>query len=706
VLSIIEHGKRIIEKLRRKQNEETPLTLELLISSTGTDLAKQEDEGSRRTKLSKVKDWWDNAQFKPIGKFGVIGAVLGFIAGSFNARELLIIWAYTFFTFLGVGFVLAVSLGLTAHTKVGDYIYDHYKKHIDQVIAMLLIGLYYSAMAVGYAFTVNTIAFILPYLSNYEIGGFSGMLIGKVMDKFKNNRQIPSESQNQLLENVDSRRINDTESGSEVISPEEIRSDHASSPLMDLHQFGPLASPLEIIRSVIRLIKLFIGSSEKPSPSTQLAAVNSLEFLFDDYYGTVMHQLSGLTRWGSPLYLEQAKAAYTVLSELSEAMDALVQSERKHALQLWAEAGMHPDAAQARARLERITSRYEILRQYLPFNVLFRLSFYIKNKTDIDDLFKENLGILIFPLLDYFTIFEYEDLTEEANKAALRMLDVVIREDEITGRQLGSIHPGTWGIARERLKQRIFQVNFRIRQTGAVSLRSIGNYRDEIVIMLRGYREALNEFIYAVTRGDIAFALDAIKEANDSVQMEFEKQMSAPKRSGRSSSPAKLSDNSKDQFQSLWSRMAGRLGRIRGAPLSVGAAAVLSCTSCTTTTSILNSPSVISVSTRKVFELKPYLERPIFVDYNPDIENGVVGNATYPAALGSIDTGLTGRYEPAIDSIAQTSLTYEGIRMLGIPVHVADNPLISVVRGTGIVLEDIEVFRDVLIENEDELPPK
>jgi len=43
---------------------------------------------------------------------------------------------------------------------------------------------------------------------------------------------------------------------------------------------------------------------------------------------------------------------------------------------------------------------------------------------------------------------------------------------------------------------------------------------------------------------------------------------------------------------------------------------------------------------------------------------------------------------------------------LGIPVHVADNPLISVVRGTGIVLEDVEGFRDVLIENEDELPPK
>lgn len=42
---------------------------------------------------------------------------------------------------------------------------------------------------------------------------------------------------------------------------------------------------------------------------------------------------------------------------------------------------------------------------------------------------------------------------------------------------------------------------------------------------------------------------------------------------------------------------------------------------------------------------------------------------------------------------------------LGIPVFVTHDPLTAVVRGTGIVLEDIERFRDVLIENEDELSP-
>jgi len=43
---------------------------------------------------------------------------------------------------------------------------------------------------------------------------------------------------------------------------------------------------------------------------------------------------------------------------------------------------------------------------------------------------------------------------------------------------------------------------------------------------------------------------------------------------------------------------------------------------------------------------------------------------------------------------------------LKIPIHIAGDPLISVVRGTGIVLESINEFRDLLIENEDELPPR
>lgn len=42
--------------------------------------------------------------------------------------------------------------------------------------------------------------------------------------------------------------------------------------------------------------------------------------------------------------------------------------------------------------------------------------------------------------------------------------------------------------------------------------------------------------------------------------------------------------------------------------------------------------------------------------------------------------------------------------VLKIPVHVAEDPLTAVVRGTGIILGDIESYADALIKNEDELP--
>ena len=41
-----------------------------------------------------------------------------------------------------------------------------------------------------------------------------------------------------------------------------------------------------------------------------------------------------------------------------------------------------------------------------------------------------------------------------------------------------------------------------------------------------------------------------------------------------------------------------------------------------------------------------------------------------------------------------------------IPVHIAEDPLTAVARGAGIILEDLELYREVLLQNEDELPPK
>lgn len=43
---------------------------------------------------------------------------------------------------------------------------------------------------------------------------------------------------------------------------------------------------------------------------------------------------------------------------------------------------------------------------------------------------------------------------------------------------------------------------------------------------------------------------------------------------------------------------------------------------------------------------------------------------------------------------------------LGLAVHVAEDPLTAVARGTGIILEDIEKYNDILLVNEDDTPPQ
>jgi len=40
--------------------------------------------------------------------------------------------------------------------------------------------------------------------------------------------------------------------------------------------------------------------------------------------------------------------------------------------------------------------------------------------------------------------------------------------------------------------------------------------------------------------------------------------------------------------------------------------------------------------------------------------------------------------------------------MLQFPVYVSDDPLTAVVRGTGVILEDIEAYEEVLIASDDE----
>ena len=74
----------------------------------------------------------------------------------------------------------------------------------------------------------------------------------------------------------------------------------------------------------------------------------------------------------------------------------------------------------------------------------------------------------------------------------------------------------------------------------------------------------------------------------------------------------------------------------------------------------------------------------------PEIISDIMGHGIYLVGGGALLGGLS--------EILHSSLK--------IPVYVAEDPLMSVARGTGVILENLEDYRDLLVKNEDEIPPK
>lgn len=91
------------------------------------------------------------------------------------------------------------------------------------------------------------------------------------------------------------------------------------------------------------------------------------------------------------------------------------------------------------------------------------------------------------------------------------------------------------------------------------------------------------------------------------------------------------------------------------------------------------SIAVIVESTKEVLETTP-----------PEILSDVMNRGIVMVGGGALIYGIA-------DLISQT---------IKIPVTVADDPLTAVARGTGIVVENIDGFREVLIEHDNELPPR
>lgn len=91
-----------------------------------------------------------------------------------------------------------------------------------------------------------------------------------------------------------------------------------------------------------------------------------------------------------------------------------------------------------------------------------------------------------------------------------------------------------------------------------------------------------------------------------------------------------------------------------------------------------SSIDTIVESVKEVLEITP-----------PEVLSDVMNRGVYLSGGGALIKGLS-------------DILYESI---GIPIHIADDPLTAVVRGTGIVLENLDSYNEVLIENENELPP-
>jgi rod shape-determining protein MreB len=94
---------------------------------------------------------------------------------------------------------------------------------------------------------------------------------------------------------------------------------------------------------------------------------------------------------------------------------------------------------------------------------------------------------------------------------------------------------------------------------------------------------------------------------------------------------------------------------------------------------ISQSINTLIEATKEVLEITP-----------PEILSDIMQRGIYVGGGGALIKGLA-------------EIIAEYTKM---PVHIANDPLTAVCRGTGIILENMELYKDILIANEDELPPK
>ncbi|HEY4478477.1 MAG TPA: rod shape-determining protein, partial [Candidatus Paceibacterota bacterium] len=115
---------------------------------------------------------------------------------------------------------------------------------------------------------------------------------------------------------------------------------------------------------------------------------------------------------------------------------------------------------------------------------------------------------------------------------------------------------------------------------------------------------------------------------------------------------------------------------IRGRDLITGLPREVIITDSDIREAMVNSIDNLVESSKEVLETTP-----------PEILSDVMRRGIHLVGGGALIKGL--------DVLLQKSLQ--------IPVYIADDPMTAIARGTGIILDDLERYKDVLIQNEDEL---
>ncbi len=141
----------------------------------------------------------------------------------------------------------------------------------------------------------------------------------------------------------------------------------------------------------------------------------------------------------------------------------------------------------------------------------------------------------------------------------------------------------------------------------------------------------------------------------------------------------KTAEDVKIAIGSLAKNSEGLEATIRGRDLVSGLPREVVVTDSDIREAIIKSIRTLVAATKEVIEQTP-----------PELISDIMHRGIVMVGGGSFLRGLAQFFESEIK----------------IPVYVAEDPLTAVVRGTGIVLEELDNLRDILVQHEEDIPPK